>query len=162
MLNRIVKLEQATKQQIRKRKQKVKQRRPSKTSKRSSQTDHESESEFVTSSEQDDSESETESEEEKEADRGKVMDVGDVHIDETEEDSSKMKSDEENQDPFPAPLLRTECLYHVSCCVEVPPEDPVELLEEKEVHMGDQGNEKRGCWLFPFVFFKILKKYIYK
>ncbi|KAL8623215.1 hypothetical protein ACOMHN_041907 [Nucella lapillus] len=60
----------------------------------------------------------------------------------TEEEGEEMeeKSPEE-PDPHPEPVLRTECLYHVSCCVEHLPEEPSDVLEdasEKDVVTGDQ------------------------
>ncbi|XP_076461259.1 uncharacterized protein LOC143293853 [Babylonia areolata] len=45
---------------------------------------------------------------------------------------------DENKDPHPEPVLRTDCLYHVSCCVELPPDDVMEVNDEKEVVTGDE------------------------
>ncbi|KAK7109253.1 male-specific lethal 1 homolog isoform X2 [Littorina saxatilis] len=56
----------------------------------------------------------------------------------SEEDDDVKDTQDEIKDPHPAPVLRTECLYHVACCVETPPEELVEFPEEeKEVITGD-------------------------
>jgi hypothetical protein len=68
----------------------------------------------------------------------------------TDDETEDSNEEGEIKDPYPEPVLRTDCLYHVSCCVEIPPED-VDPLEEKEVETGDQSK----YFLF-FFFFNLL------
>ena len=107
-------------------------------------------SDSVTSGEQEDSDAEesesAEDEEEEESredevasdvewEEGKAAGVDEEGESETEDTVAV----DENKDPHPEPVLRTECLYHVSCCVEPLPEEPMEIQEEKEVVSGDHG-----------------------
>lgn len=113
---------------------------PAKIKKRSVQSDKESES--VTSSDSDDSDAESDSEEqEDEQETEEDTSASDVDVEGPEgEGEGKMVEggEEESRDPHPHPVLRTDCMYHVTCCVELPPDEPVELVEEKEVHSGEQ------------------------
>ena len=98
----------------------------------------------VTSGEQEDSdaeESESAEDEEDEEEESREDEVAsDVEWEEgkaaggDEEGESETEDTvavDENKDPHPEPVLRTECLYHVSCCVEPLPEEPMEIQEEK-------------------------------
>ncbi|XP_076467980.1 uncharacterized protein LOC143298854 isoform X2 [Babylonia areolata] len=60
---------------------------------------------------------------------------------EGESEEVEEKEEEEDRDPHPKPVLRTECLYHVSCCVEQLQEESMDVPEdasEKDVITGDQ------------------------
>ena len=105
----------------------------------------------VTSCEQDESatedsdtaEQDEEVEEDNEADsdtgdEGRAKGQEDGEVDSETEDKVR-RAAEESRDPHPEPVLRTDCLYHVSCCVELLPEESVEVQEEKEVIAGEQG-----------------------
>ncbi|KAL8600581.1 hypothetical protein ACOMHN_062452 [Nucella lapillus] len=55
-----------------------------------------------------------------------------------EESKVKEEEEKESKDPHPEAVLRTDCLYHVSCCVELPEDPPVEVSEDKEVVTGEE------------------------
>ena len=128
-------------------------------------------SDSVTSGEQEDSDAEesesAEDEEEEESredevasdvewEEGKAAGVDEEGESETEDTVAV----DENKDPHPEPVLRTECLYHVSCCVEPLPEEPMEIQEEKEVVSGDHG--KFLFTVFEGVEFRRFCVYIYR
>ena len=70
---------------------------------------------------------------------------------ETEDDSVSTNKDNELEDPYPHPVLRTDSLYHVACCVDVPEDEPPEQVEEKPVTTGDKG-ELQCLHIMPWVF----------
>ena len=134
----------------RKRKQKIKFTKPPKVKKHVT-VESDKVSDSVTSGEQEDSEAEESESAEEEEDESREDEVAsDVEWEEGEaagrdeegegetEDTMQGEVDE-NKDPHPEPVLRTDYLYHVSCCVEPLPEEPLEIQDEKEVVTGEQG-----------------------
>lgn len=128
---KITKLE-ATPRRKRQARQQVKLRKPAKVTKKSSQADKRCETELTSSD--DESEVECESVEDEHGQEEKERSDNDVDESEGEEE---MKAEEESKDPHPSPVLRTECLYPVTCFVDMPPEYPIDVPEEKEVCTGE-------------------------
>ena len=101
----------------------------------------------VTSGEREDSEAEdSDSDDDDESRECKVEVEEEAGDGEGGSDGEDPAGGGEDKDPHPEPVLRTECLYHVSCCVELLPDEPLEVQEEKEVVTGDQGKLHSLGW----------------